>query len=261
MAERAGPSTLPLFTSAERRLRFGPFPSVGDALRFVSYAATGALVIPWLGTWAWLPIVGAGFLLVVWQPGGIALDVALWARFTWWERALTPWENGVSTEARRGRQGTVRIGDGYQVAVTKCTGRPIAFLPPEELQQKFRLYREMLRSLKAGIVLIGVGLPVDARPWIPSPGDAEGADREARAGYAEMVNVLCRHRRQRRVYLLQWTAEGEEGADTRLEERVDSLTEHLARLGVAPVRLHGPALGAALVRFGWGEPAATEAKR
>ncbi len=140
MYETAGPPRVGLRTSAERRLRFGPFPSVGDAMRFVGYAAVGALVIPWLGTLAWLPILAAGFVLAVWQPGGIALDARLFAHIAWWERALQPWEVRMSSRGRSVHGGKARVDPGCLVTVLKCGGRPIAFLPPEELHQKFRQY-------------------------------------------------------------------------------------------------------------------------
>ncbi len=82
----------------------------------------------------------------------------------------------------------------------------------------------------------------------------------ARAGYAEMVGVLCRHRQSRRVYLLQWALEGEGDSSTKLEERTGALAERLEGLGVSPVRLEGAALGAALTRFGWNEVGTAEGR-
>lgn len=258
MDEGESPPRVGLRTAAERRLRFGPFPSVGDAMRFVAYAAVGALVIPWFGALAWLPILGVGFVLAVWQPGGVALDRRLYLRVTWWERALQPSEVPVTSRGRSVHGGVARVPPGYLVTVLKCGGRPIAFLPPQELYQKFRQYRELLRSLDGGIVLVGVGLPIDGRPWDPQEPPLAAADTPARAGYSEMVRVLCRHRQSRRVYALQWAAEAAAGAATHLEERTGALAEHLEGLGVSPVRLEGASLGAALTRFGWDEVGLSE---
>lgn len=255
MGDGRPPLLIGLATPAERRVRFGPFPSVGDGMRFAAYAAIGALVIPWLGVVAWLPILGVAFLLAVWQPGGMALDARLLSRLTWWERALRPWEEGMSVRARSVRGAVARVDPGFCVTVLKCGGRPTAFLPPEELAQRFRRYRELLRSLDSGIAMVGVGLPIDARSWVPAEGPSEGEDQRARTGYREMVEVLCRQRQTRRVYVLQWAPEGEAGGGAKLEERTAALAGHLEALGVSPLRLEGAPLGAALTRFGWNEVA------
>lgn len=259
MAEPRGPPRVGLTTTAERRLRFGPFPSVADAMRFAGYAVAGALVIPWLGALAWLPILALGFLLTVWQPGGIALDHRLVAWVAWWERALQPWEERMTPRSRSVRGATARVDPGYLVTVVKCAGRPIAFLPPQELHQRFEQYRSLLRTLDSGVVMVGVGLPVDARPWVPPKvEEEEREDLPARTGYAEMVGVLCRHRQRRRVYVLLWSPEADADALTRLEERTGAVTQQLEALGVTPTRLEGSALGASLTRFGWNEAVPVE---
>ena len=250
---------LPLTTPSERSSRFGPFPSVSAGVRFAGYAAAGALVIPWFGAIAWVPFLGVGFLVVVWEPGGVALDVRLLHGGAWWQRALHPREERLTTRGRGVVGSAVRVDPGHLVSVLKCEGRPIAFLPPDELSAKFARYRELLRSIETGVVIVGVGIPVDPRPWVPDATELESPDRAARAGYSELVGVLCRRRQRRRVYLLQWVPEATGDASDQLEARTHRLLGHLEGLGVTPVRLEGASLGAAVTRFGWNEVRVEEA--
>lgn len=253
-AELAAP-TVPLRSPAERKLRFGPFPSMGDAMRFAGYAAAGSLVIPWLGAVAWLPFVAIGFVLVVWQPGGTSLDARLVARARAWERAFRPREAGVSRRGTGAHGAFARLESGGIASVLKCPGRPIAFLPPRELEARFQRYRALLRALPGSVVIVGTGVPVDPKSWLPPEG-GEGArdDLEARKGYGEMVALLCRRRRLRRVYLLQGVPAGTGNGAALLSERTTALETQLQALDLAPVRLEGTALTAALARFGFGEP-------
>ena len=263
MGELAAASPFPfvgLRTAAERRMRFGPFPSTAEAVRFAGYSAAGAVVIPWWGVLAWLPVLGCAFLVTVWQTGAVSVDRWLWHRVAAWERAWRSWEGRMSPRVAPVRGSFARIDPGGTVTVLKCQGRPTAFLPPQELEQKFRRYRELLRSLELGIVLVGVGVPVDGRRWLPLEVPTDRADAPARAAYGELVNSLCRHRYRRRIYLLQWSQEADTSRAQKLEERTRAVLGHLEGLGVAPERLEGSALGAALSRFGWCEAPTEEAR-
>jgi len=247
------PDRIPLPERIDRRMRFGPFPTVRDALRFVAYAAVGALVIPWAGTWAWLPVVGAAFLLTVWHPEGTAVDERIAAYVRWALRAHR--EIGpVSGASKRSESGdTVLLASGVRVAVLKCAGSPVAFLPPDELLHRFRQYRDLLRGSEGGVVLASVGTPIDAAPWVPSRAEGDRPDTAARSAYAEMVRLLCSRRRRRRVYVLLWEHPVRTGGIPRLGDRVQAMRQGLATLGAEPTRLRDRSLAAALRHFGWSE--------
>lgn len=255
MAAEIRPERIALPERIDRRMRFGPFPAVRDALRFVAYAAVGALVIPWVGPWAWLPVVGAAFLLTVWHPEGTAIDERIGAYFRYAVRTHR------EVRALKGRPSRADAGDtlclpsGMRVAVLKCAGAPVAFLPPEELLRRFRAYRDLLRASDGGFVFAAVGTPIDARPWLPSPVDPERPDAAARSAYTEMVGILCNRRRRRRVYVLVWEPALRAGTGTHLNDRIRALKQGFSNLGSDPVRLRDRALTAALRHFGWGEAA------
>lgn len=247
------PDRIPLPERIDRRMRFGPFPTVRDALRFVAYAAVGALVVPWAGAWAWLPVVGGAFVLTVWHPEGIAVDerIAAYARYALRRHR----EVGAVKEApiRAEAGDTVRLCSGMRVAVLRCAGSPVAFLPPEELHRRFREYRDLLRASEGGIVLASVGSPIDARPWLPLQHGHGLPDAAARSAYSEMIRLLCDRRRRRRVYVLVWEPTIRAGAASRLSDRVRALRQGLASLGADPARLRDRSLTAALRHFGWSE--------
>ena len=233
-----------------RRMRLGPFPSARDALRFLAYATAGAVVIPFFGAIAWLPFLGAGFLLTVVPIDGTPLDLELARRVSHWHRSTIPIESPM-TPIRRSRGAVVEVGTGAEVAVLRCRGKPIAFLPPEQLRQRFDAFRELLRSTDGGIVLATAGVPVDPTPFRPTiPHGEDGETRAARA-YSEMVGLLCRRRSQRRIYVLQWDATALTGGTSRLEHRLGELAARLGHLGVEPERLAGRELTGALHRFGF----------
>lgn len=242
---------IPLPERIDRRMRFGPFPSVRDALRFVAYSAAGALVIPWVGAWAWLPLVGAAFLLTVWHPDGSALDERIATYLRWASRAHR--EEGAMSDApsvdRRGD--TVRLASGVRVAIVRCGGSPAAFLPAEELVRRFHAYRDLLRAAGGGIALASTGTPIDARPWIPAAVGAGRGDRAARDAYAQMVELLCSRRHRRRVYALLWQMGSDPATPARLDERANALHQRLEALGAAPERLRDRSLREAVRHFGW----------
>jgi|GEM_PF-732303 hypothetical protein len=248
------PDRIPLPERIDRRMRFGPFPSVRDALRFVAYAAVGALVIPWAGAWAWLPVLGVAFLLTVWHPDGTALDerIAAYVRWSW--RAHREVGTVTAPGSRANLGDTIRLASGVRVAILKCGGSPVAFLPPEELLRRFREYRDLLRASDGGVVLASVGTPIDARPWLPSEAGPDRPDGPARSAYAEMVRLLCTRRRHRRVYVLLWELAVRSGGTSRLNDRAHALRQRLSGLGSDPVRLRDRPLTAALRHFGWGDP-------
>ncbi len=234
----------------DRRMQLGPFPSARDGLRFLAYAASGAVVIPFFGAVAWLPFLGGALLLTTVPIDGTPLDLELARRFTHWRRSRIPVEESMS-QIRRTRGAIAEVGPGVEVAVLRCRGGPIAFLPPPQLRLRFEQFREALRSLEGGLVLATSGVPVDPTPLRPTIPGRNPGEASAAAGYSEMVGLVCRRRAQRRIYALQWDATPSAGDASRLERRINELSGRLALLGVEPERLRGRELTGALRRFGF----------
>ena len=251
--EAAGPPIAGLLPPLGRRMRFGPFPAARDALKFAVYAAVGALVIPLLGAIAWLPLLGVAFLLCAWAPGGIPLDRTVFLVVARWFRALEPAEALMGRRARSVSEGRVRIDPGRTATVLRCRGHPLAFLPPEELRRRFGLCRHLLRGVDGGLAISAVGVPIAPAAFRPIASPSASGEREAARAYAEMIDLLCRRRSRRRIYLLQWTRDASVDARDDLERRTHELAGRLAALGLEPERLTGGALAASMRRFGWNE--------
>lgn len=246
-----GPPVVSLPQPVDRRLRLGPFASAHDAVKFVCYAAAGALLAPFVTPYAWLPALAAGFLVTVWRPEGESLDerVARWA--TWQIRRLNRAGsmNDRSSPPARGR--FLRLGPGRYVTILRMAGTPLAYRPPTELERVFRAYAEALRASE-GILFVRAGsTPLSAEPLTPGRRPANEAEDAAREGYRELVSVLCRRRLVRRVDLaLSTVATGPDGP-ARLDQGTRALAARLATAGLRPIRLERRALSDAGRCFGW----------
>jgi hypothetical protein len=247
-----GPLIIGLPERLDRRMRLGPFPSSRDALKFITYAATGALLSPFTSPWVWLPVVLGGFAVSVWRPDGRAVDERALAFVSWKFRSMGP-RRAVTDAASRPlvRQGLLQLASHRYVAVVRTGGTPIAYLPPDELARRFELYRELIRSTDASFSFLVTTTPI--RSQAVRPGPRSGAVQEAQAlvGYSELVSLLCRRRHLRRVYFVLGTLEADADAIGRLEGRVANLIERLGSLGLRPTRLRDRALAEAAHRFGW----------
>ncbi len=249
--EAAGPPTVGLPESLDRRLRLGPFPSARDALKFATWAAVGALVAAVAGAVYWLPFLGGGFLIAVYRHDGKSLDEAFSDRCSFHLRALvgSPRPEGVPPPLRPG--GVARVGAEALVAVIAGGGVPVAFLPPNEARRLFDGFRDLLAHLGDGLYLyVGVE-PVEAGPFRPAPGPAGVPEAAAREGYREMVTLLCRRRYRRRVLLVVFDRGPAATAVGRVEARATAALDGLARLGIPAERLRDRALVRALHEVGW----------
>lgn len=235
----------------DRKTRLGPFPSARDALRFLCYAATGALVSPWVSPFLWLPIVGGGFVVSVWQPEGRPVDERAWTYLRWRARALVRRDRVSSRRASIPRQATLRLTTGEHVAMIRSGGCPMAYLPPEELERRFAQYRELLRTMAGEFSILATTVPIHARPFRPTLETGHEPEDEARRGYLELATLLCRRRRVRRIYLALRASEPGPETLAQLEREVGSLMAHLRGLGLRPVRLTGAPLADAAHGFGW----------
>jgi hypothetical protein len=237
----------------DRRLRLGPFPSARDAVKFLSYAAAGAVVAPFVSPFVWLPLVGAGFAIAVWHPEDQPIDARVLTYVLWKARsfsrgvALTPGSSSVT------RHGVVRLSASLHAAVIRTGGCPVAYLPPVELQRRFELYRDLLRSTEGRLAMLATTAPIRAAPLLPSSSSPTRPDHAARQGYAELVRLLCRRRSLRRIYLTLSTDTAGPEALARLEGEVASITERLSGFGLHPVRLTEGGLQEAAFRFEWSQ--------
>jgi len=247
-----GPLIIGLPERLDRRMRLGPFPSARDALKFVMYAAVGALLAPFANPGIWLPVVLVGFCVSVWRPEGRALDERALVFLSWKVRST-----GLgkfmkrSTSGPIARQGLLELAPHHYVAVIRTGGTPVAYLPPSDLARRFELYRELLRSMDASFLFLATTAPIRVQTVRPRPSVPTAVDAPAHSGYAELVSLLCRRRSLRRVYLILGCLEVDANAIGRLEGRIANLGERLSALGLRPTRLEDRALADAAHQFGW----------
>ena len=236
----------------DRRLRLGPFASARDALRFVTYAAVGAVVAPVTGAGVWLAVLVAGFAVVVVRADGLAVDERAAAFLAWRWRALSGGRTRMTPGAFHAlRQGYLTVA-GRPVAIVRADGSPVAYLPPAELGRRVARFRELLRSLEGPLLFLVSAAPMSAARVRPVPCDPARRDGRARHGYAELVETLCRRRHVRRVFLALGAERPGAAGLSELELRVVALTDRLAGLGLSAVRLRGGPLLEAGRRWGWG---------
>jgi hypothetical protein len=247
----AGVPVVVLPERVDRRVRLGPFPSARDALKFASYAAAGAILAPFLSPFAWVPVLGLGFVVSVWRPDGDAVDERT-ARILLFH--LRP-RNG-DPLTRRGPSpevpgSVVPLLGGFRVAVVRSPGTPLAYRPPSELSSLFERFRDLLRATEGPIFLRATTVPIRAAPVLPRATGGGSAETAARVGYGELVAALCRRRSVRRVDVALCAAEAGPEGDRRLTERVQALVEQLAGLGLAAAPLTDRRLLDAVRGFEW----------
>jgi len=247
----AVPPVVGLPERLDRRMRLGPFPSGRDALKFVTYAAAGALVIPLAGAVAWVPVLLLAFALSVWRPEGEAIDERLAAVVRWKVRDL--WGGALVTIPVRpqgGERSTIRLSSARRAAVVRLGSLPLAYLPPTELARRFELFRTVLSTVGESVLLRATPAPIHARSFLPAEPVPSGAEATARGGYRELVDLIARRRLVRQVHLAIAYSESGEGGIARLETELAALLERLSALGVRPARLKGRALEDAARRVG-----------
>jgi len=232
----------------DRTVRLGPFASGRDALKFLGYAAIGALLVPLVGPWIWPPFLLAAGAIALWRPDGQPLDDRLVRLALWHLRRLGPRFRVSATGGPVPARGPIlRLGASC-TAILRTGGVPLAYLPPAELTRRFEQFRDLLGGSGDGLVLFATRATIHPSPYLPAepaPVEEEGA---ARAGYRELVEVIVRRRRLRHVYVGLSSADPD--AVTRLETRVQEVTDRLVGLGVRPTRLRGRAMEEAARRMG-----------
>ncbi|HYB79658.1 MAG TPA: hypothetical protein VEG66_07885 [Thermoplasmata archaeon] len=245
-----GPPIIGLPERIDRRMHLGPFPSSRDALKFVSYAATGALLSSITSPWLWLPVVAGGFVVSVWRPDGLALDEQA-VRLLAWRARSAGLMGRAMTPRPLVRQGLLQLSSHRFVAVVRTGGTPVAYLPPDELARRFERYRDLLRSTDDSLAFLATTVPIRTQAVLPPTPQGRGRDGRAASGYAQLVSVLCRRRLLRRVYWVIGSPDSSPDAIGRLEGRIATLIEGLGTLGLRPRRLRDRSLAEAARRFGW----------
>jgi hypothetical protein len=250
MEEVDGPLLVGIPERLDRRLRLGPFGSGRDALKFLLYAAAGAVLAPLVSVWVGLPIVAAGLVTTTWRPGGEAIDERAAAVAAWSLRRVAgeaPVRRRPSTGPRR--RSWISLGPSRVAALLRAGGVPLAYLPAAELRRRFELFRDALRGGGGCLAFLATSAPIFAGalvPAAPSPGGNEG---QARSGYRELVELIASRRSVRQVFVAVGAAAGPEGI-SRLEGEVAALVERLEALGARPSRLRDRALLDAAQRLG-----------
>ena len=236
----------------DRRLRLGPFPSARDAIKFLCYAAAGALLAPFAGVPVGLGVTALGFMASAWYRDGRPWDEQALAALRWRWRSF-----GRETSVTAGsenpllRHGFVRLAPTQFVAVVRAGGTPVAYLPPAELARRFEMFRDLLRATDGHFAFLVTFASIHGGPFLPSALLRPETDAGACSGYADLVRLLCRRRLGRRVYVALGTSEAGAASIARLEGQVASVVERLAAFGLHPVRLRDRALFEAARRFGW----------
>ncbi len=235
----------------DRPLRLGPFPSARDAVKGLAYALGGALLIPIVGLWGWLPMIGIGLLVGLVRIDGVPLDTALYLRARRRGRRHERLRRDPIPRDPAADPRWLTLPSGRRVGIVQAEGTPIAFLPPAELRARFAVYRELLLDCGAGGVLIASTVPIASgalRPRRSAVGEGEAAARDA---YDELVGLLGERRRHRRAYLALGTPEAGPEALAQLDARLTAVEERFRALGASPQRLTGAELDRAARRFGW----------
>jgi hypothetical protein len=247
-----GPPVVTLPERLDRRLRLGPFASAGDALKFLTYAAVGALLVPFTSPYLWPVVVAGGFALSVFRPEGQGFDERAVA-FALWKLRSARKEQGMTRRPENplGRRGLLSLGPGRYMAIVRTGGTPIAYLPPVELARRFELFRDLLRSVDTSLGFAVTSVAMRPGPVTPPPLRAGRRDQAAAAGYSELVELLCRRRLVRRVHLVLGSDKVGPDGISDLEVRVSTLVERLAGLGLRGIRLRDRGLEDAAHRWGW----------
>lgn len=237
----------------DRRMRLGPFPSVGQALKFGAYVGVGAVAAALIGPVGWLPFLGVGFFASTYRRGGKSADerVADFLAFQLRQRSAAgaPRDRGARVSGD-----FVRVAQGARVAILVARGVPVAFLPPSEARRLFDGFRQLLDGTEASIYLVAGLRPMRDAPFLPPRERVPGAsvDAMARAGYVEMMRAVCRRRARRRVTIAVWSPGPAEGEELRLLRSVRRVTEGLERLEIPVERLTETPLRAEADRLGLG---------
>jgi hypothetical protein len=253
MDDRDGPPAIAVPARLDRALRLGPFPSARDAAKFVAAAAVAAVASLALTPWAGLPIVAVGAVVALWRPDGEPLDERAAAVGRWLARHRGASAAGEAGMTRRsvGPWRHAVLPDGRRAEVLRTGGLPLAYLPPAEMALQFARFRDLLRSLPAGLVVAATSAPIHAGSVVPTPPTVSAAEAPALAGYRELVTLLARRRSVRRVLLaLPESSAGPDGL-AQLETAADLLRGRLADLGLRCEPLRDAPLAEAVRRLGW----------
>jgi len=253
MDGRESPPWVAIPERLDRPLRFGPFASGRDLAKFLAGAAAGSIVglavVPWVG----LLLVALGAVVALWHPDGEPLDERLASLGRWAVRKRrqgTAVTGPAAPPAPVGSRSVVKTADGRLVAIVRTGGVPLQFLPPADLARQFDLYRTLLRSLEFPIILHASSVPIFAGAIAPPDSLGTDAERDPRAGYAELVRLIARRRAVRRVHLALLGSDPTPEGRARLETGISLVGDRLRELGAPVERLRDRPLREAAWRTG-----------
>ncbi|MCI4366379.1 MAG: hypothetical protein L3K08_01360 [Thermoplasmata archaeon] len=253
MNEAEGALVIGLPEPVGRRARLGPFVSGQEALKFAGIAAVGAVFADATSPILWLPFLGVGLLVGMVRIDGKGPDAHVVGYVRWRLRRHPAGRRRPGPRPPSDPEGAIaRLPSGRCAAVLRSGGVPIGFLPKRDARALFEGFKGLVRAQGHGLLLSADAIPVDLEPLLPGPRpELSALEKEALAGYREMLMILLRSRRQRRVDVVTWSDDAEADPLDRLEDRVQALTGSLLALGLPVERLRGPALGDALARLGY----------
>jgi hypothetical protein len=227
---------IPLPRPLRRRMRLGPFASYQDVVKFVVIAGAGALVAAATTPAAWLVFLVGGFALIVPRFDGRSANEQLTMYVRWRIRRRSGTRRGAPLTPRGA---FVHVDSGQWVAGVRAGGVPTSFLPPRELRQMFRRWREFLRTLNRPTRICIGGRRLEPEKFRPRPSDSRHSSRErvAHESYGEFVDLLTRQRFRRCVDVILFD-QGERGSRIDgLSSATEELVAAVEGLGVEARRL------------------------
>ncbi len=228
---------VPLPDRLDRPARVGPFASGRDALKFLALGGFGALIALRFGALLWLPFLAAGLLLSVRRPEGESIDEQ-GAAYLRWRLAGEEPARGEPPPTGRAPRRFGRWPDGGACAGFSTGGIPVAFLPSQEAERLFEAYRDALRGCDLELHLRVGRAPIRLVPMPAFPGGMGPEERAARAGYGELLELLTRRRRLRRVQLLLVAPSGRASL-RQLEDHLAHFARFFRAVGIPHRALHG----------------------
>jgi hypothetical protein len=234
-------SAVPILRLIPRKLRFGPFGSGRDLVKFLCTATVGAAVAAVTSAAVWPIFLGVGILIALPRVEGQTLDdfAVGYCRFRW--------RSAVGSQSLPKSPGPApsRSKTPGKATASLCSGGiPIAYLPPQEMQRLFEGYRAALGSVDGPVAFRAGGERFSPLPFLPATQSLAAREQAVLDSYRDLVRTLLRNRFRRRVDLTLWNdPAGGSSNEIALKAQLDELWEALGRLGISTRRAGAPTGG------------------